>query len=72
MKKTLNIDGGLLAEARTSCGAGTDTETIRRGLEALVREAAMDRLIAYREPDARDTPRRREAVPVAKARRAAR
>ncbi|HEY7855421.1 MAG TPA: type II toxin-antitoxin system VapB family antitoxin [Terriglobales bacterium] len=72
MKKTLNIDGELLAEARASCGAGTDTETIRRGLEALVREAAMDRLIAYREPDAPDTRRRREAVPAAKARRAAR
>ncbi|MGH9392891.1 MAG: type II toxin-antitoxin system VapB family antitoxin [Terriglobales bacterium] len=72
MKKTLNIDATLLSEARASCGAATDTETIRRGLEGLVREAALDRLIAYREPDAEDVHRRREPPPPGKARRAAR
>lgn len=72
MKKTLNIDAALLAEARASCGAATDTETVRRGLEELVRQAALDRLIAYREPDAQDTPRRREPVLQPKTRRAAR
>jgi hypothetical protein len=40
--------------------------------ESLVREAAMDRLAAYREANAPDTPRRREPVPSAKPRRAAR
>jgi len=72
MKKTLNIDAALLAEARACCGAPTDTETVRRGLEDLVRQAALDRLIAYREPDAEDTPRRRAPVLQPKARRAAR
>lgn len=69
MKKTLNIDAGLLAEARAACRAATDTETVQRGLQALVRRAALERLIAYREPGARDVQRRREA---ASARHAAR
>jgi len=62
MKKTLHIDEKLLEEARTVSGAATDTETVRLGLEALVRHAAYDRLRALRgsEPAARDVPRRRE------------
>ncbi|HET9783528.1 MAG TPA: type II toxin-antitoxin system VapB family antitoxin [Terriglobales bacterium] len=44
MKKTLNIDAELLAEARKVSGAATDTETIRQGLQALVRRAAYERL----------------------------
>jgi Arc/MetJ family transcription regulator len=62
MKKTLNIDENLLAKAKASCRAGTDTETVRLGLEALVRQAAYKRLRALRgaEPKARDIPRRRE------------
>jgi Arc/MetJ family transcription regulator len=62
MKKTLNIDDNLFREARVACGAKTDTETIRLGLEALVRQAAYERLRALRgaEPHARDVPRRRE------------
>jgi len=62
MKKTFNIDDQLLKEAKVSCGATTDTETIRLGLEALVRHAAYERLRALRgsEPQARDVPRRRE------------
>jgi Arc/MetJ family transcription regulator len=62
MKKTMHIDERLLAEARTACGAATDTDTVRRGLEALVRHAAYQRLRALRGTDAnvRDVPRRRE------------
>lgn len=62
MKKTLNVDDKLLDEAKAACGAVTDTETVRLGLEALVRHAAYERLLALRgaEPDAKDVPRRRE------------
>jgi Arc/MetJ family transcription regulator len=64
MKKTLHIDEDLLREARSACGANTDTETVRLGLEALVRHAAYERLRALRgsEPLARDVPRRRSAA----------
>jgi hypothetical protein len=62
MKKTFNVDDRLLKEAKAAGGAATDTETIRLGLEALVRHAAYQRLRALRgsEPNARDAPRRRE------------
>jgi Arc/MetJ family transcription regulator len=62
MKKTVNIDDKLLAEAKVACGAQTDTDAIKLGLEALVRHAAYQRLKALRgsEPHARDVPRRRE------------
>jgi len=62
MKKTLNIDERLFEEAKAACGATTDTETVRLGLEALVRHAAYQRLRALigTEPDAEDVPRRRE------------
>ena len=62
MKKTLNVDNDLLKEAKVACGAATDTETVRLGLEALVRRAAYERLRALRgtEPRAQDVPRRRE------------
>jgi Arc/MetJ family transcription regulator len=62
MKKTLNIDDALLAEAKVACGAGTDTDTVRLGLEALIRHAAYQRLsaLAGTESDAQDVPRRRE------------
>jgi Arc/MetJ family transcription regulator len=62
MKKTLHIDGGLLAEARAVSGATTDTETVRLGLQALVRRDAYERLRALRgsEPRAADVRRRRE------------
>ena len=64
MKKTLHIDEQLLRDARSATGAKTDTETVRLGLEALVRRAAYERLRALRgtEPTARDTPRRRDRV----------
>ena len=62
MKKTLHIDEKLLKGARLACGATTDTDTVRLGLEALVRHAAYERLRALRgsEPGARDVARRRE------------
>ena len=61
MKKTLHIDETLLAEARAVSGAVTDTEALRLGLEALLRDAAYERLRALRgsEPTAKDVPRRR-------------
>jgi Arc/MetJ family transcription regulator len=65
MKKTLHIDEALLRRAREACHAGTDTDTVRLGLEALVRHAAYERLRALRGADssARDVPRRREPPP---------
>lgn len=62
MKKTFNIDDRLFREAKMACGAGTDTETIRLGLEALVRRASYQRLrdLLGSEPNAQDVPRRRE------------
>ena len=62
MKKTLNIDEALLKEAKLACGAPTDTAAVRMGLEAVVRQAAYQRLRAFRgsEPNAQDLPRRRE------------
>jgi len=62
MKKTLHIDERLLAEARSVARAQTDTETVRLGLEALIRRGAYERLRALRgsEPHAHVAPRRRE------------
>jgi Arc/MetJ family transcription regulator len=68
MKKTLHIDDSLLRDAKAACGATTDTDTVRLGLEALVRRGAYERLRALRgsEPRARETPRRRERASSAK------
>jgi Arc/MetJ family transcription regulator len=62
MKKTLHIDDDLFRDAKAASGATTDTETVRLGLEALVRRAAYQRLRALlgAEQGARDVPRRRE------------
>jgi Arc/MetJ family transcription regulator len=62
MKKTLHIDEELLRHAKSAAGAKTDTDTVRLGLEALIRRAAYQRLRALRgsEPRARDIRRRRE------------
>ena len=64
MKKTLHIEEDLLREAKSASGAKTDTDTVRLGLEALVRHSAYERLRALRgsEPRARDVRRRREGV----------
>ena len=64
MKKTLHIDDQTLQKARAACGATTDTETVRLGLEALIRQAAYQRLRRLRggEKNARDVPRRRPEV----------
>ena len=63
LKKTLHIDDELFREAKAVSGAATDTETVRLGLEALVRRAAYQRLRALlgTEPGASDVPRRRES-----------
>src|SRR4029077_8873622 len=65
MKKTLHVDDDLLRDARAACGARTDTDTVRLGLEALVRHGAYERLRALRgaDPGARDTRRERARVP---------
>ena len=62
MKKTLHIDDVLLRDAKSASGAKTDTDTVRLGLEALIRQAAYRRLRTLRgsEPRAREVPRRRE------------
>jgi Arc/MetJ family transcription regulator len=67
MKKTLHIDETLLSDAKTASGAKTDTDTVRLGLEALIRRGAYDRLRALRgsEPNARGIPRRRERASAA-------
>ena len=56
------MDDELLEQAKVACGAATDTETVRLGLEALVRRAAYQRLRSLRgsDPRAQDVPRRRE------------
>ncbi|HEY1240721.1 MAG TPA: type II toxin-antitoxin system VapB family antitoxin [Bryobacteraceae bacterium] len=71
MKKTLHIDDDLFRDAKAASGAATDTETVRLGLEALVRRAAYQRLRALlgTEPNARDVPRRREQPAVQRKRR---
>jgi hypothetical protein len=62
MKKTFNVDEKLFREAKAACGAQTETETVRLGLEALVRRAAYQRLRALlgTEASALDVPRRME------------
>jgi hypothetical protein len=62
MKKTLLIDDQLLLDAKSASGAKTDTDTVRLGLEALVRQKAYERLRILRgsEPKARPVARRRE------------
>jgi hypothetical protein len=64
MKKTLHIDEGTLRDAKKACGAATDTQTVRLGLEALIRHAAYERLRKLRGSDAsaKDVPRRRPAT----------
>ena len=68
MKKTLHIDESLLREARSVSGGRSDTDTVRLGLEALVRQGAYERLRALRgkEPRATDVRRRREAAAASK------
>jgi hypothetical protein len=62
VKKTLNIDPKLLKDAKAACGAKTDTEAVRQGLQTLVRHAAYERARALlgTETEVVDVPRRRE------------
>ena len=68
MKKTLHIDERMLREAKIASGAITDTETVRLGLESLIRRAAYERLRKLRgaEKGAEDVPRRRPDAPAKK------
>jgi hypothetical protein len=62
MKKTMNIDAKLLKDARAACGAATDTDAVRQGLEALVRHAAYQKLASLGgslRGKFKDVPRRR-------------
>jgi len=71
VKKTFNIDPKLLKDAKAACGASTETDAIRQGLQMIVRHNAYQRLKEFigSEPDAKDVPRRRE--PAARKRRVA-
>ncbi len=62
MRMTLQIDKALLKAAREACGAATDEETVRRGLETLLRDAAYQRIRQLRgsEAGAKDTLRRKK------------
>jgi Arc/MetJ family transcription regulator len=46
MRTTINIDDGLLKKASEVTGVTEKTALVRLGLEALVRKAAIQRLIA--------------------------
>lgn len=63
-KTTLNIDKELLAEAREATGASSDTETVRLGLQELVRREAQRRMVTFFGSEKGrpiiDPPRRRE------------
>jgi len=61
MKRTLHIDEDQLQAAKEACGATTDTQTVRLGLEALIRQAAYQRLrrLGGSEKGAADISRRR-------------
>lgn len=73
MKKTLNIDEKLLADAREATGATTDTDAVRLALEAAVRTAAYQRMRSYLGTEAysEDVPRRREKPVRSRRKRAA-
>jgi hypothetical protein len=62
VKRVFDVDSNLLAQAKAACGAASDDDTIRLGLEALVRRAALEQVRALRgaEPAALGVPRRRE------------
>ena len=61
MRKTLNVDGDLLALAREMSHARTDTEAIHLGLRQLISHHASQQLREFggSEPAANDPPRRR-------------
>jgi hypothetical protein len=74
MKKTMLIDNGLLAQARAACGASSDTETVRQGLQALIQHQAyqeMRKLLGTERGPVVDVPRRREPAKKTQTRRRA-
>ena len=63
MRKNFNLDETLLRQARKACGAKTDTDAVRLGLEALIRHAAYQKLRTFLGTEKGpivDVPRRRE------------
>lgn len=67
MKKTFNVDSDLLKKARKACGADTDTDTLRLGLEALIRHDAYQQLRKFRGSElVKSAPPRRRETPVRK------
>lgn len=47
MKKTMSIDAKLLKDVRAACGAATEKDTVRLGLETLVRHAGISNWPLY-------------------------
>ncbi|MBM3759250.1 MAG: hypothetical protein FJW36_03275 [Acidobacteria bacterium] len=67
MKKTFNVDADLLKKARQACGADTDTDTLRLGLESLIRRNAYEQLRKFRGSQLmKSAPPRRHEAPVRK------
>lgn len=63
MKTTLNIDDGLLAEARRLTGIEEKTALVREGLEALIARASARRLAALGASERKLRPIRRRRPP---------
>ncbi|MDP9178232.1 MAG: type II toxin-antitoxin system VapB family antitoxin [Gemmatimonadota bacterium] len=63
MKTTLNIDDGLLAEARRLTGIEEKTALVREGLEALIARESARRLAALGGSERQLRPIRRRRKP---------
>ena len=48
MRTTLNLPADILKKAQKACRARTKTETIIRGLQALLKQEKIEALIAWR------------------------
>lgn len=46
-RTSLNLDLELVAQARAELGTPTTTETVHAALDAVVRRAALERLLAF-------------------------
>lgn len=63
MKSTLNIDDGLLAQARKLTGITEKTALVREGLEALIARESARRLAALGGSERQLRPIRRRRAP---------
>lgn len=63
MKTTMNLRDDLVKEAMEATGIAEKTALVHRGLEELIKKAALQRLIALGGSDrlAKITPRRRQS-----------